>query len=758
MDITVVMHKGLTYAVLLGSVLVSAYLAVLTTERATVFSIPPLVAGTLIFASGLWILLKNPRAVTNRTFSLLCLAVCLWLFSVSMIYSTADPQNALFWGKFLYGGVVYIPALFYHFCVSFLERPGHRRTIWLNYTVSTAFFMLIPTSLLINGQYSFFWGWYPKAGLLHPLFLVFFAAVGARSLHMLYSSYNTATTTAPLEATRIKFVLWAFLLALVASVDFAPSYGIEFYPGGFVFVSLWVLLVSYAVAKYRLLEISLIVSKNKILPYAQGFAILFSFYVATLLLVHTFTGSIQYTLAALLLALLLVSAELLVKIPKRMEEMIGRALFREKHDAYDTLTAFSKDMVTILDLKDLNQRFLGTLSKALKIPRVSLFLLDEEKLVYTLVSSKGLEADQIKGLKIPSEHPLVHQLARSRSLLVREELEYAGGRASTNPIIDCLRSMRSDVCLPLFNKGRLIGFCNLGTRANDQMYSGEDLSLLKTLAQNAAIALDNALLYEHLKRSQLLMQRTDRLRSLETIAGGFAHEIRNPLTSIKTFIQLAPERKDDPEFIDGFSRIVNDDVLRIERLIEEILDYARYMRPQLTEEDINDVVTSCLYFVQFKADSLGITLENALALDLPRVMLDRQQMKQVILNLLLNALDAMREKGGCLTVKTHGLKKPAGDEWVQFEVSDTGPGIEAASLEQIFDPFYTTKHDSGEREGTGLGLSIVHQIVQEHHGIVQVESAVGKGTTFLVNLPASPAIVAPSSLREEHEEAGPVGR
>ncbi|MEE8241539.1 MAG: ATP-binding protein, partial [Nitrospirales bacterium] len=274
----------------------------------------------------------------------------------------------------------------------------------------------------------------------------------------------------------------------------------------------------------------------------------------------------------------------------------------------------------------------------------------------------------------------------------------------------------------------------------------------------AAIALDNALLYEHLKRSQLLMQRTDRLRSLETIAGGFAHEIRNPLTSIKTFIQLAPERKDDPEFIDGFSRIVNDDVLRIERLIEEILDYARYMRPQLTEEDINDVVTSCLYFVQFKADSLGITLENALALDLPRVMLDRQQMKQVILNLLLNALDAMREKGGCLTVKTHGLKKPAGDEWVQFEVSDTGPGIEAASLEQIFDPFYTTKHDSGEREGTGLGLSIVHQIVQEHHGTVQVESAVGKGTTFLVNLPASPAVVAPSSLREEHEEAGPVGR
>ncbi|MGH7254260.1 MAG: histidine kinase dimerization/phospho-acceptor domain-containing protein, partial [Nitrospirales bacterium] len=122
----------------------------------------------------------------------------------------------------------------------------------------------------------------------------------------------------------------------------------------------------------------------------------------------------------------------------------------------------------------------------------------------------------------------------------------------------------------------------------------DDLNLLTTLAQNAAIAMDNALLYEDLKRSQLLMRRTDRLRSLETIAGGFAHEIRNPLTSIKTFIQLAPERKDDPEFMEHFGKVVGDDVDRIERLIQEILDYARYMEPKFTEEDLNEIVTSCL--------------------------------------------------------------------------------------------------------------------------------------------------------------------
>ena len=165
---------------------------------------------------------------------------------------------------------------------------------------------------------------------------------------------------------------------------------------------------------------------------------------------------------------------------------------------------------------------------------------------------------------------------------------------------------------------------------------------------------------EDLHRSHALMKRTDRLKSLETIAGGFAHEIRNPLTSIKTFIQLAPERKDDADFIREFSRIVLDDVYRIERLIEEILDYARYMEPKLTEEDVNDIVSSCLYFIEVKADSHGIKIEKELAPDLPRVMLDRQQIKQVFLNLFLNAMDAMSEKGGGFAFGRDSSSKPGG--------------------------------------------------------------------------------------------------
>jgi len=131
---------------------------------------------------------------------------------------------------------------------------------------------------------------------------------------------------------------------------------------------------------------------------------------------------------------------------------------------------------------------------------------------------------------------------------------------------------------------------------------------------------------------------------------------------------------------------------------------------------------------------------------LPSVLLDRQQIKQVLLNLFINAIEAMSDRGGELIVRTHRLSKAPGDTWVQMEVTDTGCGIAPADLEHIFDPFYTTKHESQEREGTGLGLTIVHQIVQEHGGHIEVKSALGRGTTFLVNLPAVPVRVLEAQM------------
>jgi two-component system, NtrC family, sensor kinase len=739
MDITVVIHKGLAYGLLLGLIFVPTYVAILITQRATFYSVPPFLAGTLIFACGLWIVFSNPRASPNVTFGLVCLAVCVWLFGVFMMFSAHSGRETYFWSKFNHIGIVYIPAFFYHFCASFLPRKQKKRLLLPNYLFSTAFLVLIPTDYLLNGQYSYFWGYYPKAGSLYSLFLTYFAAVIGFSLIRLYRGYHDEQINNTQEVARVRYVFWAFIIAFMASIDFIPMYGYEFYPAGYIFVSLWVMIVTYAIAKHQLLDITLSINKNRLLTYGQVLAVI-PFYFVILLLIWSFTGSMHYLLAGILVATFSILSGVVRNLHIRMENAIGKALFRKRYDAYDTLKEFSKAMVSILDLKDLNKEIIVTLSKVMGIGKISLYLLDQEKGTYFLAATNGMDEEALRQVNISKDDRFPQYFMKTGQLTIKEELEHRMTNASDTDrkeVVSTLSLIGSELCIPLMNKEQLIGFLNLGHKDNQEMYTPEDLNLLSTLAQNAAIALDNALLYEDLKRQKTLMRRTDRLRSLETIAGGFAHEIRNPLTSIKTFIQLAPERREDEEFVGSFSKVVSEDVHRIERLIQEILDYARYMQPRLIEEDLNDVVESSLYFVRVKADGKAISVEKELAADLPTVLIDRQQIKQVLLNLYLNALDAMPD-GGRLFVKTHSLSKGNENRWVQIEVRDTGSGISGENLDHIFDPFFTTKHESEEREGTGLGLTIIHQIVQEHRGYIEVQSEPGVGTTFFVNLPANP--------------------
>jgi signal transduction histidine kinase len=757
MDITVVIHKGVAYGFLLAAIFIPTYLAVAASERATLYSVPPLLAGTLVIACGLWVLMKQPRGLVNITFGLVCGAISIWLFSFFMSYSSADGAEASFWGRCVYVGVVYIPAAFYHFTSSVLQRRMPSRLVATNYFISTAFLLLIPTPYLLSGDHAYFWGHYPRAGLLHPLFLMYFGLAGGWSLFRIYQGHRAAQHINASEASRLRTLFWAFAIGYVSSLDFAQAYGHEFYPVGYVLASICILVVTRTIIQYQSTDGALMPTSPRALPYLQALGLV-PVYVAILLLIRLFTGSTQYLLAGILLATFLVFAGVLAGIQRRVEKAIERMLFKQRHDAYETLIEFSKAMVTILDLSALNGTIMDTLTRVLGIEKISVFLLDKEKGQYYLAAAHGLDFDEMKAVTFSASARLPQHLTRTRSIAVLEELQQDQDNPAEQAVLDSLQLLHAELCIPLVNKDRLIGFFNFGRRVGRGMYSEADLALLTTLAQNAAVALDNAMLYEDLRRSRLLMRRTDRLRSLETIAGGFAHEIRNPLTSIKTFVQLAPERKQDDEFIGHFSQIVHEDVLRIERLIQEILDYARYMEPKFSVENLNDIVSSCLYFVEVKAESKNIAVKKDLARALPGVMLDRQQIKQVLLNLLINAMEAMGDRGGRLIVRTRQLSKSGGDAWVQVEVCDNGPGIAPADLDHIFDPFYTTKHQSEEREGTGLGLTIVHQIVQEHHGYIEVESQPGRGTTFFVNLPTRQPDDLFARERVEHEKTDPVGR
>ena len=284
---------------------------------------------------------------------------------------------------------------------------------------------------------------------------------------------------------------------------------------------------------------------------------------------------------------------------------------------------------------------------------------------------------------------------------------------------------------------------NLGMKGKGEMYTHEDIELLTTMSNQATVALENARLYEDLSRAKVQMQRADRLASLGTLTAGLAHEIRNPLVAIKTFTQLLPERFDDSEFREHFLSVTAGEVDRIASLVTELLDFARPSQPKLNREDLNQIVEKMMLLVDTESHKKNVQIIKNFNDFLPPVVLDREQIKQVLLNVLLNAVDATPEDG-TIFVETAPIKKNGSLDYVQIVIKDTGRGIPEEDLDKVFTPFFTTKH-----EGSGLGLAISHQIIQEHHGNIEVESTKNQGTTFRINIPVNPLLKQEDSRRSQ---------
>jgi signal transduction histidine kinase len=224
------------------------------------------------------------------------------------------------------------------------------------------------------------------------------------------------------------------------------------------------------------------------------------------------------------------------------------------------------------------------------------------------------------------------------------------------------------------------------------------------------------------------MQQSDRLKSLGTLAAGIAHEIRNPLATINFNTQLLQREltldRAEQQMFDDMER----EIKKIDRIVQQVLHFARPREPQFLLHQLNDVVRSCcnLARVFLSRDNLEVTFH--LSEDLPLLVIDFNQISQVIMNLLINAIEAMPEGGRLSLVTDLKYDPPA----LVFEVTDTGSGILDEDKERIFDPFFTRKPD-----GTGLGLSICRQILEKHGAYIEVESAPDVGTTFRIVFPLS---------------------
>jgi hypothetical protein len=254
---------------------------------------------------------------------------------------------------------------------------------------------------------------------------------------------------------------------------------------------------------------------------------------------------------------------------------------------------------------------------------------------------------------------------------------------------------------------------------------------LNTMIEKLHLAKEEAEQYH-----QELIQRADRMASIGELASGIAHEIRNPLAGIQGAIQILAEGfpEDDPRR--GVTDEIQKQIYKLERLVKDLLNYARPVPTNYLPTDMNQLVEKVItFFMVQRGKPENVEIEKKFFSPLPKIMVDPNSMEQAFLNIILNAQKAMT-KGGMFTISTHALRGRKDDgkevEEVQIIFEDTGIGIPEENLPKIFHPFFSTRSD-----GTGLGLSITKDIIEQHGGRIEVESQVNVGTKFIITLPAT---------------------
>lgn len=380
--------------------------------------------------------------------------------------------------------------------------------------------------------------------------------------------------------------------------------------------------------------------------------------------------------------------------------------FRKKKDAAPDLgvllSEFNRSLTLIVDKPLLIANIISRIKQLFAVEPVYVFLLDESAGKYKLQNPEGGRADIV----LRPKDRLVNWLSvNDKYLAVSQRPDILTCFAEEERAI--LAELKTELIYPLKVMNRISGTVFVGRKTDGAPFSGEELTLFSLLFYQAAFAIEHASLYEIQTERIKKMYRADRLATLGELAAGAAHEIRNPLTAIRSTIQyLGRDLGRDPVKQEMATELIAE-TERINKIVQGLLSFAR-----------NRINVQCEYIAR-----------NA------RIRGDGEQLKQVFVNILLNAIEAMAanepQQPRTLTVCLEaGAPVYPYRRYLLISFEDTGKGIGQKDIENVFDPFFTTKE-----EGTGLGLAICYGIVSRHEGEIEVKSLPGKGATFTVKLP-----------------------
>jgi signal transduction histidine kinase len=404
---------------------------------------------------------------------------------------------------------------------------------------------------------------------------------------------------------------------------------------------------------------------------------------------------------------------------------------RLKVHLFESLSSVSRTINSTLNLDEALRVITREACELMRARMCSLMMLDETREWLDLRASYGADAAYIKKPRLSVEESLLGVVARRK-----KPMQVANVQTSSryqNIEVARREGLISLLSVPLLFAGQSIGTLNVYT-SRLYNFSNEEIRILSALAELSAIAIEKARLYERIVDVEEQLRQNEKLSALGLLAAEVAHEIRNPLTVMKLLYHSLDLKfpANDPRAKD--TRIIESKIEHLNKIVEQILDFARTTEPKLAPVNLNELVDELGLLVRHKLANQKIKLIRDLQTDLPPVMGDAPQLEQAFLNLILNAAEAMPD-GGTLIIKSREIRLPrksAQPTHVTVEFKDTGKGMSEELQKRAFTAVLATT----KAKGTGLGLAIVGRIIETHRGEIRIKSRIGHGTNIVVKFPA----------------------
>jgi signal transduction histidine kinase len=403
---------------------------------------------------------------------------------------------------------------------------------------------------------------------------------------------------------------------------------------------------------------------------------------------------------------------------------------RLKVGLFESLLTVSQTINSTLHLDDALKVITQEACLLMQAKMCALMLLDQSRQWLELRASYGAGQAYLHQPRLAADESLLGIVVRRKKPMQIENVQVSSRYQRVE--VARLEGLVALLSVPLLFAGQAIGTLSVYT-GRPYSFSNEEIRILSALAELSAIAIEKARLYERVVDVEEQLRQNEKLSALGLLAAEVAHEIRNPLTVMKMLYHSLDLKfsAGDPRAQDA--RIIGEKIEHLNRIVEQILDFARTTEPQLAPVNLNELIDELGLLVRHRLSHQKVQLQRQLQPTLPSVMGDAPQLEQAFLNLILNAAEAM-PAGGTLTITSRSLSAPPGaghPTHVAVQFKDTGPGMSQEQRRRAF----TSVLGTTKAKGTGLGLAIVGRVVETHHGKVKIKSPPGQGTTVTIVLP-----------------------